>query len=133
MKNLLLLLTAATALLGQDGATRENWPSYGGTHYAWRHSALDQIHTGNINRLVPVWTFQTGDYENGLQATPIVVDGVMYLSTSRNWVFALDAATGKLLWEYRYPAPKQAPIYGMQNRGVAVGQGRVFLRWLTAR
>ena len=121
MKNLVLLLTAATAILAQDGVTRDNWPSYGGTHYAWRHSALDQINTGNISRLVPVWTFQTGDYENGLQATPIVVDGVMHLSTSRNWVFALDAATGKVLWEYRYQAPKQAPIYGTAKRSPPPG------------
>ena len=127
MKSLLLLLIAAAAGVAQDGATRENWPSYGGSHYAWRYSALDQIHTRNISRLVPVWTFQTGDYENGLQATPIVVDGVLYLSTSRNWVFALNAATGKMLWEYRYSAPKEAPVYGMQNRGVAVGHGLVFM------
>ena len=57
----------------------------------------------------------------GFQATPIVVGGVMYVSTSRNNVYALDAASGKLIWQYKYPAPRGAVPYGPQNRGVAVG------------
>jgi alcohol dehydrogenase (cytochrome c) len=111
-----------------DGATGRDWPSYGGTHASWRYSSLDQINTSNVSHLAPVWVFQTADYENGLQATPIVVDGVLYLSTSNNYVVALDGATGRLLWEYRFPFPKgfQAP-YTKQNRGVAVGHGRVFM------
>jgi len=127
MKNIVLLLLAVATMQAQDGATRDNWPSYGGTHYAWRYSALDQVNRATVARLAPVWAFQTGDYDNGLQSTPIVIDGVLYLSTSRNWVFALDAATGKTLWEYRFPPPKLPPIYGVQNRGVAVGHGRVFM------
>jgi alcohol dehydrogenase (cytochrome c) len=63
----------------------------------------------------------------GFQATPIVVDGVMYVSTSHNQVFALDAATGRLIWRYRYPAPRAAVPYGPQNRGVAVAAGKVFM------
>ena len=79
-----------------------------------------------MQKLAPAWIFQTGDYENGLQATPIVIDGVIYLSTSNSWVFALDGATGRILWEYRF-AWQIVPLYGKQNRGVAVGHGRVFL------
>ncbi|MBI3681260.1 MAG: PQQ-dependent dehydrogenase, methanol/ethanol family [Acidobacteria bacterium] len=112
----------------QDGSTARNWPHYGGAYQAWRHSSLNQIHTKNVKRLAPVWVFQTGDYEGGLQATPIVIDGVMYLPTSRNRVFALDAATGSLLWQYNYPLPRSfVTFYGPWNRGVAVGHGRVFL------
>ena len=85
------------------------------------------MNRGNVQKLAPAWVFQTGDYENGLQATPIVVDGVLYLSTSNSWVFALDGATGRLLWEYRFPLSKSIPLYGKQNRGVAVARGRVFL------
>ena len=106
--------------------TDQNWPSYGGTHAAWRYSRLDQINTSNVRKLTPAWAFQTGDYENGLQATPIVLDGVMYVSTSHNWVYALDAATGTVLWKYTYEVAT-APIYGNQNRGVAVGHGLVFM------
>lgn len=123
----LLLLAVAASLTAQDGATGDNWPSYGGTHAAWRYSALSQIHRGNVGRLVPVWAFQTGDSHNGLQATPIVIDGVLYLSTSNNWAFAIDAASGRQIWDYRFPLPKEAPMYGAQNRGVAVGHGRVFM------
>src|SRR5215472_3406670 len=99
----LCLCAAALAAFAQDGATRADWPHYGGTQFAWRHSALDQINTSNVKNLVPVWTFQTGEYADGLQSTPIVVNGVMYVSTPRAQVFALDAATGKLIWNYKYP------------------------------
>jgi len=115
-------------LAAADFATRSDWPSYGGTPSALRYSALDQINTANVARMTPAWMFQTGDPESGLQATPIVVNGVMYLSTASNWVFALDAATGQVRWEYRFPLPKDAEMpYARQNRGVAVGHGRVFM------
>ena len=122
-----VFLAAAASLWAADGPTGNNWPSYGGTPSAWRYSSLNQIHTGNVAKLAPAWVFQTGDYQNGLQATPIVLDGVLYLSTSNNWVFALDAATGRLLWEYHFPLSKAVPGYSNQNRGVAVAHGRVFL------
>ncbi len=127
------LLTTCTLLFAQG--TGADWPSYGGTHAAWRYSKLDGINTANVRKLVPVWAFQTGDYENGLQATPIVIDGVMYVSTSRNWVYALDAATGKIVWRYQYGESalrwrsegKARVPYTSQNRGVAVGHGLVFM------
>src|SRR5688572_11019069 len=118
-----LLVVSACAALAQDGATRENWFSYGGTPHAWRYSGLDQINAANVKRLAPAWVFQTGDYADALQATPIVIDGIMYFATASSWVFALDAATGKPLWEYRYSSQQTNPRY---NRGIAVGQGRVF-------
>src|SRR5258706_9297195 len=126
----LLLAVLATQLWAQDGAaqgaTSADWPSYGGTQLAWRYSALNQINTTNVRKLAPAWVFQTGDYENGLQSTPIVVDGVLYLVSARSQVFALDAATGKQLWQYRYALPR-TPGTNTQNRGLAVGGGKVFL------
>jgi alcohol dehydrogenase (cytochrome c) len=119
------LLIFAQILFGQEGATRADWPYYGGTHLAWRYSALDQVNTSNVKKLAPVWAFQTGDYENGLQSTPIVVDGVLYLSTARSQVFAIDAVTGHQLWQYKYPPPRT--YANTQNRGIAVGAGKVFL------
>jgi alcohol dehydrogenase (cytochrome c) len=115
-----------------DGSTRADWPHYGGTVRSWRYSALDQINTTNVKNLGPAWIFQTGEYANGLLSTPIVVDGVMYLSTPRSQVFALDAATGRVLWNYRHTL---RPNYGLaggmtsflQNRGVAVADGKVFV------
>lgn len=123
-----LLLAAALHTSAQDGSTRENWPHYGGQESAWRYSALTQINAANVKRLVPIWTFQTGDYEGGLQSTPLVIDGIMYVSTSRNRVFALDAATGKELWQYKYaPQDSAGLIYGPWNRGVAVAHGLVYM------
>ena len=119
-----LLAVFTAALAAADVATLRDWPSYGGTYSALRYSALDQINTSNVKGLGPVWVFQTGDYENGLQATPIVVDGVIYLSTSNAWVFALDGASGRVIWEYHFTLGKVMG-YGKQNRGVAVGHGRV--------
>ena len=130
MRLLSVLVLAATCSRGQaiDGATRQDWPHYGGTQAAWRFSALDQIKTSNVSRLTPVWMFQTGDYADGLHSTPIVRDGVMYVITPRNWVFALDAASGRLIWQYKPPAPRQARAGGEAftlNRGVAVADGKV--------
>src|SRR5688572_461435 len=122
-----LLMLCLPSLSAQDAATRDNWESYGGTPHAWRYSSLDQINAGNVTRLAPAWVFQTGDYADALQATPIVIDGVMYVSTASSWVFALDAANGKPLWEYRYSTTLQNPGFRNQNRGVAVAHGRVFL------
>jgi alcohol dehydrogenase (cytochrome c) len=127
-----VFLVALAAAMGQDGTTRdgathEDWPQHGGTNLFWRYSGLDQINTRNVKRLAPAWEFQTGDGENGLQATPIVSNGVLYLSTSRNNVYALDAANGRLMWQYRYPQPRLTVPYGPQNRGVAIGDGSVFM------
>src|SRR5205085_12423474 len=122
-----LIAVAASALCARDGATRAEWTDYEVTYRAWRYSALDQIQRGNVKKLTTAWVFQAGVYENGLQSTPIALDGVLYLSTSNSWAFAVDGATGKALWEYRFPLSKAVPLYGKQNRGVAVGRGRVFL------
>jgi len=124
MKRVLALVLAGAAALAQDaGSTRADWPHYGGTQFSWRYSALDQINTTNVKNLTPAWIFQTGDYAENLQATPIVVDGVMYIITPRAQVYALDAATGRLIWQYRYP-PNQNGL--LRNSGVAVADGRVF-------
>jgi alcohol dehydrogenase (cytochrome c) len=120
---------AADPLKDDGGATKEDWASYGGTPLAWRYSSLDQINKSNVRRIAPAWVFQTGDYADGLQTTPIVIAGIMYISTASNWVIALDATNGKLLWEYRYVATNGPTEfnYGHTNRGVAVEDGRVFI------
>ena len=129
MRILPLCLVAAAlvpAPAQEAAATRNDWPHYGGTQFSWRYSALDQINSRNVKRLSPVWMFQTGDYAENLQATPIVVDGVMYLISARARVFALDAATGHEIWHYRYPDPPLNVGGFIGNRGVAVGDGKVF-------
>ncbi|MFN3323354.1 MAG: pyrroloquinoline quinone-dependent dehydrogenase [Bryobacteraceae bacterium] len=128
MKTTILFLLCAATAAAQIGPVGDNWPHYGGDYGAWRYSALDQINRSNVRNLTVKWVFQTGETDGGLQATPIVIDGVMYVSTSRNNVFALDAETGRQLWFYKYEIPSDfTTFYGPWNRGVAVGHGLVFI------
>ncbi|MBS1808695.1 MAG: PQQ-dependent dehydrogenase, methanol/ethanol family [Acidobacteria bacterium] len=104
-----------------------NWMTYFGTYAGQRYSTLDQINRANVRQIAPVWAFQTGKIEGGLNATPLVVDGVMYLVGSYNRVFALDATTGKEFWHYFYKLPSGPIPYGTSVRGIAIGYGLVFM------
>ncbi|MBI1355270.1 MAG: PQQ-dependent dehydrogenase, methanol/ethanol family [Acidobacteria bacterium] len=134
---LLLLLIGAMAAPGQEvnaerlaraEAEPHNWLTYYGTYKAWRYSELSQIHAGNVGELTAAWAFESGFPDGGLQATPLVVDGVMVISTASNHIFALDAATGRRLWRYDYAAVQESPAtYGNWNRGVAIAYGLVYM------
>ncbi len=129
----LLLFGAATATLAQTKikvdyerilqARNEpgNWLTFGGDYSSQRHSLLTQITPANVANLRPAWVYQQADTSKW-EVTPIVVDGVMYISERPNVVTALDAKTGRPLWNYRRPAiPADAPVCcGTNNRGVTV-------------
>ena len=105
------------------------WPTYHGRLSGNRHSTLDQINTTNVGRLAPKWTFQVPGASGALQMTPVVVDGLMYV-TAANAVWALDARTGRQVWHYSRPRTSGLvgdPASGI-NRGVAVLGDRVFLQ-----
>ena len=133
----LLLLLAVAALpaadvtaerLAKAASEPHNWLTYYGSYKSWRYSELAQIHVGNVKRLTPVWAFESGFDDGGMQSTPLVVDGVMVISTASNHIFTLDAATGRQLWRYDYPTPDEIPaVYGNWNRGVAIAHGLVFM------
>jgi len=95
------------------GSENLNWPAYGGGPLNDHFSPLAQINRANVRRLQVAWSFDTGE-EGGLQTSPIVVDGVLYGVTPTQKVFAVDAATGSLLWKF------DSGIKGTQpNRGLA--------------
>jgi len=110
-----------------------NWLTYSGNYRGWRYSPLDQITAENVHRLRPKWMFQMRTTHK-VETTPIVVDGVMYVTRPPSDVIALDAETGRRLWSYRYPAPRDAiACCGQVNRGVAVLGDRVFLNTVDAK
>lgn len=114
-------------------AAENDWPVYGGDNLHQRHSKLTQINKSNVTGLVEAWEFDTG-VNDTFQATPVVQDGVMYVSLPFNDVIALDAATGKQLWRYQHDLDKDYPICcGSANRGVAVSNGMVFTGTIDAR
>jgi alcohol dehydrogenase (cytochrome c)/quinohemoprotein ethanol dehydrogenase len=112
-----------------------NWMTYGRTYTEQRYSPLNQITDQNAGQLGLTWSYDL-DTHRGQEATPIVVDGVMYVSTAWSKVKALDAKTGALLWAYD---PKVDGSWGPKaccdvvNRGVAVWKGKVFVGTLDGR
>ena len=105
-----------------------DWPIYGGTTDNTRYSTLDQITPANVSRLGVAWTYETRDEFPGseMQSNPIVVDGVLYATTPKLRVIALDAATGRELWTFDPNAiDPRAGRY--RHRGVTVYRDRVFV------
>ncbi|MGH9667103.1 MAG: PQQ-binding-like beta-propeller repeat protein, partial [Bryobacteraceae bacterium] len=101
-------------------ADPSNWLTYSGSYSSQRHSLLKQIDSRNIQALVPKWIFHVPKQER-LESVPIVVNGVMYITQSRE-VYALDGRTGRLIWSYNYPST----LGQGDNRGVAVYGNRVY-------
>ena len=123
----LLICTATLA-----GSDRE-WPVFGGNWDHQRHSPSTQITPGNVGQLDLAWEFDTG-VSSSFQATPIVVNGIMFVSLPFNHVVALKADTGKLLWRYTHNRIKDRPMCcGPANRGVAVSDGKVFMGTVDSR
>lgn len=109
------------------------WLMYGGNYQSWRFSPLKDINRQNVKKLQAAWIFQTG-IPGQLEASPIVADGILYLTTAYNHLFALDAATGEPLWKYDHPLPDDLRICcGPANRGVAIADDKVFMATLDAR
>ena len=97
-----------------------NWLTYSGSYQSWRYSPLDQIKPENASTLELRWVFQAQSLEK-FEATPLVVDGVMYLTQAPNDVVALDAATGRVFWIYEYrPSQRARLCCGAVNRGLAI-------------
>ncbi|MCB1021879.1 MAG: PQQ-dependent dehydrogenase, methanol/ethanol family [Acidobacteria bacterium] len=127
---LLALASAAAQVSPQALAQAQNddasWLHYGRNYSGWRYSALDQIHRGNVAKLAPAWIYQTGVSGRG-QATPLVHDGVMYVTGQNNTAVALDLRTGKPIWTYSKRAPAGAQgCCGQPNRGFAILGDKLF-------
>jgi len=109
-----------------------DWPYNGNDLYNSRFQDIDQINPSNVNTLKPAWIFHTGIFDPAMsmEMTPLVVDGVMYITTGDDDVFALNPTTGKQIWHYHptdMPPLNTLPICcNRDNRGVAYGDGLIF-------
>jgi alcohol dehydrogenase (cytochrome c) len=110
----------------------QNWLTYGGNLSSQRHSALTQISPANAADLTLKWVFQSRSLEKH-EHTPLVVDGVMYTTQSPNDVFALDAATGKTIWQYSHKPEDGVRTPWKLTRGLAILGDKVFLAGLDAK
>jgi quinohemoprotein ethanol dehydrogenase len=122
------------ALKNADARTGE-WITHGRNYAETRFSPLKQISDANVKNLGLAWTFDT-QTDRGLEATPIIVDGVMYTTGSWSIVFAIDARTGKQLWKWDPKVPHEVgpkACCDVVNRGVAVYKGRVYVGTLDGR
>lgn len=129
----LLIACSHTHSTTASATQNKDWPSYGLNMKSQRFSDLTQINQQTVKQLQPTWSVETG-IKATFQATPIVVNGVMYVSLPFNHVLALDAATGKQLWKYTHNRKADwAMCCGPANRGVAVAAGKVFMGTVDAR
>jgi alcohol dehydrogenase (cytochrome c) len=111
----------------------QNWLTYSGTFASQRHSKVDQITPTNVSNLKLQWVFQARSLEK-FEATPLVVDGVMYLTQAPNDVVALDAKTGRIFWIYEHrPSPEARLCCGAVNRGLAILGDTLYMGTIDAR
>ncbi len=124
------LITSQDLLDGLKDSTR--WLTYGGDYSSQRHSPLTQITPENVNQLTAQWTFQTGT-TGSFQTTPLVVDGVLYVTGYNNNAWAVDARSGRQIWRYRRELPEDwKGCCGAVNRGFGVLGDRLYMTTIDA-
>jgi len=122
-----------TARIAHADKEPQNWLTFYGNYRGWSYSPLNQITRENVKNLVPVWAFPAGfptgtaGLRPGLEAAPLVVDGVLYLEGMQNNVYAVEADTGRQLWTYEYKWPEVKTFSIRGARGLAFGDGRIYM------
>ncbi|MDJ0786383.1 MAG: PQQ-dependent dehydrogenase, methanol/ethanol family [Myxococcota bacterium] len=127
--------TVDDARLVGAGEEPGTWLSYGRTYSEQRYSPLTRITDANVGQLGLAWSFETGT-KRGLEATPIVVDGVIYTTGTWSVVYAIDARTGKEIWRHDPVVPREMGgkvCCDVVNRGVAIYKGRIYAGTLDGR
>ena len=124
---LVLLITACSS----DNDTNADWPLYGRDYSNQRFSPLKQISTQNISKLKLAWSYKTGKKAT-FQTNPIVIDGIMYITTPFNDVIALNAESGDEIWRYEHQLTKDNFCCGPANRGPAVANGVIYTATIDA-
>jgi len=126
-------INVSQAALDKADGDGTNWIHSNMSYNNTRYYPADQINTENVKKLRPAFVFQTEVLES-METSPIVVDGVMFLTTSYNHVYAIDAVTGEEYWHYKHKmGPVTTYCCGPNNRGVAVSGGMLFMGTLDAK
>lgn len=121
------------AMLEAGLRDRSRWLLYGGNYAGHRHSPITRLTPRNVGDLRVAWVFQTGTPAQ-FEVSPVVYDGIMYVSASHNRLFALDAVTGEAYWRYDHVLPADLRVCcGLVNRGVAISGDAVLMATLDAR
>jgi alcohol dehydrogenase (cytochrome c) len=137
----LLALSLSTGLFAQVTSDRlvraadepQNWLTYSGGYFSQRHSGLTQIDRSNVKDLELAWILPNQVF-GAWQSTPLVVNGIMYVTQRPNDVLAVDAKTGRVFWQYRHQVSPDARVCcGSNNRGVAILGDRLFMGTLDGR
>ncbi len=126
------LTPVTTERLLNAGQESQNWLSHGRTYDESRYSPLNAINEKTVNQLGLAWSFEFPDHD-GLEATPLVVDGILYTVGAWNRVFALNAKTGETLWQFDPQVPKKILVRaccGPVSRGLAVWEDKVYVATL---
>src|SRR5436305_8886807 len=142
LKAALAIAVAVTATISAQNITTKDlldglanparWLTHSGDYFGQRFSPLKEITPANAESLAAQWTFQTG-VANKFEATPIVIDGVLYVTGALNHAWAIDGRTGKQIWHYQRKLPEGLKVCcGMVNRGFAAYQDRLFMVTLDA-
>ncbi len=116
-------------------ARKGDWLSYGRTYKEQRYSPLDEINDETVKNLGIAWVYKT-DTKRGLEATPLVIDGIIYTTGSWSKVYALDAVSGEPVWTYDPEVPKETAMVAccdVVNRGAALYDGKIFVGTLDGR
>jgi alcohol dehydrogenase (cytochrome c) len=123
-----LAIQVSSERLQAAGTNPDDWLTYSGSYNGWRHTSLTEITPANVAQLKLRWIKQTDIDEPFIEATPLVIDGVIFTSVPAAKVLALDAKTGDVLWEYERPIPEDLPLCCKRvNRGLAVYGSTLFL------
>ena len=118
-----------------DGSAKDgkNWLHPNGSYEQTRYYPASQINSGNVAKLRPAFVFQTGIVES-METAPLVVNGVMFVTTSYNHVYAINATTGEQYWHYKHKiGPVSTYCCGPNNKGVAIAEGKLFMGTLDAK
>ena len=125
--------SVSQSMLDNAGKDSKNWLHANGSYEQTRFYPASQINTGNVSKLRPAFVVQTAVLES-METAPLVVNGVMFITTSYNHVYAVNASTGEQYWHYKHKiGPVSTYCCGPNNKGVAISEGRLFMGTLDAK